>query len=368
MSDHIFLTYCVEILLNSLKNLREEKFQKRSFEPPFGLEIQQQFSSVLVDLVQPFFSDEKNIQFIIDNNGTDAYQEQDTEQSIKQSFLNELYLNKEEKFKIRLRLCYKTLKLFNLASSVYIHYETVDKIRKGIMNFNSLLLEKYLVNKSGIIIKSQIVELFRHYNIFFMNQVLTNRTFFFKDKISSSYSELEAFNDIILIDNERENSGFNFIKNILSEVTTIYFYFRTTDVLEFKPFGIYIRDFLQPCVYKYIRGCLTINVDTVKESASYFQSVTVLYNMFFNYLPKIEEILQNTVGIRKILDENIIISNFQSNINFDEAEKSKLNPIYGSEIKVAPLISKVRDRFLNKLNTGNRNENIDISKRKKKKT
>lgn len=142
-SDNIFLLYCVEILLKALDQLKSNKLGKRGIQVPFGLEIQQLFCNLVIDMVLPFFANQKTIRKL--NYGIKSKYEEgkhyyfeveetfnkdlDSDIAITDSFMSESSHNKADKhknemleilnFKKTTRLYYKILKLFNMTSSIY---------------------------------------------------------------------------------------------------------------------------------------------------------------------------------------------------------------------------------------------------------
>lgn len=143
-----------------------------------------------------------------------------------------------------------------MSSASYLHFEIVDKIRAYLFNLELNVFDEYIRSESGILIKSQIVDLNRHYRVFFINQVLTNRSHFFKDEKESQYSENQFLSDHLEKTKtyekefgEQENpeelkqrekrSAWIFLKRTFEELTILTQWMPPYDKLETEPLSIY---------------------------------------------------------------------------------------------------------------------------------
>jgi hypothetical protein len=117
-----------------MESLKNQEFSGKRIEVPFGLEVQQIFHNLLVHLVIPYFANEDIIKAI--NDDRDTVTAQDVRDYFTEKFKpgHAIYIGllgidkyyqynkhdvKKHDFLIQARLCYKALRLFNLASSVY---------------------------------------------------------------------------------------------------------------------------------------------------------------------------------------------------------------------------------------------------------
>lgn len=363
MADHIFLMYSTEILQKCLDYMKNRDLGKRTIEVPFGLQVQQIFANLIEDMVLPFFSNQKTIEKIHKNVDfkNSFFSDMDTKHAIRQSFIGELKVDNKEIFRINARLNYKILKLFNLSSSVYLSFQVTEKIRQCLFKYDISVFKRQNYSYVGLLIKSEIVNLNMHYRIFYLNQVLTNRSHFFKNPLSSYYCEMEIISDHLeCLTADKTKSAWIWVKNNLIEIAEFYKllkhyfdedkkeeistnpgFFKKTDEEQLdqnkkrksqevhnpefnikkedvKIIGDYMLNYLQPALYKYVRGCLTINIEDAKDSSDYLKTASILQNMKKSMWGKIDYILDMTIEKKHNFDyvlANIVSDNMDLEIN-----------------------------------------------------
>ena len=342
INDQLFVAYCVEILQHSLENMRNDKFFKKGFEDPYGLGVQHLFYNLITDMVIPFQANQKHIEQIIQLDTTEFLNEFDTEYAIEYSFIGEGKIDTKKKFQIRAKLCYRSLILFNQASSVYLHYEIVEKVRECLSKYKVSDFKGYNNSESGLLIKSQLVELNIHYRIFYQNQVLTNRAHFFEDNQTSHYCETEVIEGHFETKgSNEEKSAWLWIKELTLEITQISAIVENlsddqniADLFDlegqglatlYKSYSMYILNYQLPTIYKYVRGCLTQNIEGDKDTADYHKSANDLKRIFLNLLPKLDEILQKS-GLKPV-SQKLVLKAAKSALLQNLAPNQNLNQI-----------------------------------------
>ena len=217
--------YATEILLKCLEYMKDESNLKRSIGVPFGLQVQQIYANLIEDMVLPFYANQKTIDII--NKSSEFkesfFEEMDSKRAIRQSFLGELKVDNREIFRINARLNYKIIKLFNLSSSVYLTFQITEKIRACLFQYEISQFKKLNYSHVGLLIKSEIITLNMHYRIFYMNQVLTNRSHFFKNQTEGYYCEMEIIEDHLEnAKTDETKSAWIWIKKNLIELSEFY--------------------------------------------------------------------------------------------------------------------------------------------------